>query len=115
MKGQFHHCPLIWTFSSKGEYNLVNKIHERKLKIIHNDCENRFNGLWEINNEVTSHAKNNKKFIIEIYIYVNRLSNSITNKIFSKAYVEYNLRNYRELTSYRKIRSRYVLESVKYS
>ena len=54
-------------FSSKLANNLVNKIHETTLRLTHNDHENRLNDLLEINNEVTFHAKNNKKLMIEVF------------------------------------------------
>ena len=114
IKGQFNYCPLIWMFSSKKSNNLVNKIHERTLRLIHNDYDKSFNDLLNIDNEVTFHTKNIQKLMIEVYKYVNGLSNSITNVIFSKRSIKYNLRNYRELASTRKLTNRYGLESVSY-
>lgn len=67
-------------FSSKRANNLVNKIYERTLRLINNDYENRFNGLLEIDNEVT--FQNNQKLMIEIYKCVNGPSHSITNETF---------------------------------
>ena len=60
-------------FNSKLAYNLFNKIYEKTLRLIHNDYENRFIGLLEINNEVTLYVKNNKKRMIEVHEYVNGL------------------------------------------
>ena len=31
----FMHCPLIWMFCSKTANNLINKIHKRSLRVIH--------------------------------------------------------------------------------
>ena len=75
---------------------------------------NRFNGLLEVNKEVTVYVESNLKLMIEVYKYANGLSNSITNDIFLKRNIEYNLRNYRELASYSKLLSRYGLDSVNY-
>ena len=44
--------------------------------------DNRFSGLFEINNEVICDVKNNQKLMILIYKYANGLSNSITNELF---------------------------------
>lgn len=52
--------------SAKRANNLVDKIHEKTLRLLHNDYENRFNDLLETNNEVTFHVKNNQKLIIEV-------------------------------------------------
>lgn len=76
---------------------------------------NRFDGLLEVNKEVTVYVESNLKLMIEVYKYANGLSNSITNDIFLKRNIEYNLRSYRELASYSsKLLSRYGLESVNY-
>ena len=50
--------------------------------------------------------------MIEVYKYVNGLSKPIANEIFLKKNIEYNLRNYKKLTSHRKVKCRYGLESV---
>ena len=55
--------------SAKRANNLVEKIHEKTLRLLHNDYENRFNDLLETNNEVTFHVKNNQKYIIMSMAY----------------------------------------------
>ena len=45
INAQFTYCPLIWMFSSKGWYKRINKIHERSLRSIINDCESSFSSL----------------------------------------------------------------------
>lgn len=52
--------------SAKRANNLVDKIHEKTLRLLYNDYENRFNDLLETNNEVTFHVKNNQKLMIEV-------------------------------------------------
>ena len=55
--------------SAKRANNLVEKIHEKTLRLLHNDYENRFNDLLETNNEVNFHVKNNQKYIIMSMAY----------------------------------------------
>ena len=38
IKSQFSYCPLVWMFCSRTSNNMINKLHERSLKIILNDC-----------------------------------------------------------------------------
>ena len=38
IKSQFSYCPLVWMFCSGTSNNMINKLHERSLKIILNDC-----------------------------------------------------------------------------
>ena len=33
IKSQFSYCPLIWMFSSRKANNLINRIHERSIRI----------------------------------------------------------------------------------
>ena len=59
IKGKFHYYPLIQMFSLIRANNPVNKIHEKTLRPIHNNYENRFNGLLKINNRVAFHDLRN--------------------------------------------------------
>ena len=57
-------------FSCTRAKNLVNKIHGRTLRLIHNDYENRFSDVLETDDEViTFHVKNSQKLMIEILAY----------------------------------------------
>ena len=37
IKSQFSYCPLIWMFCSLSLNNLINRIHEHALRLIHDD------------------------------------------------------------------------------
>ena len=37
IKSQFSYCPLVWMFCSRQTNNMINKIHERALRIVLND------------------------------------------------------------------------------
>ena len=37
ISGQSNYCPLIWMFSSIRSYKKINKLHERSLRLCHND------------------------------------------------------------------------------
>ena len=58
--GQLNYCPLIWTFSSCQSNHLINKTHERALRVTCNDYESNFSDLLEMSNESTIHIKNIK-------------------------------------------------------
>ena len=38
IKSQFSSCPLVWMFCSRTSNNIINKLRERSLRIILNDC-----------------------------------------------------------------------------
>ena len=37
IKSQFSYCPLVWMFCSRTSKSMINKVHERSLRIILND------------------------------------------------------------------------------
>ena len=37
IKSQFAYCPLVWMFCFRQSNNLINKVHERALKLIYQD------------------------------------------------------------------------------
>ena len=58
IKSHFHYCPLIWMFSSRRSNNLINRIHERSLRTVHNDTSRTFQELLQRNRSVSIHYKN---------------------------------------------------------
>ena len=42
---QFNYCPIVWMFCQRRSNNLINKIHERALRIPYNDYESDFETL----------------------------------------------------------------------
>ena len=69
IKSQFSYCSLIWMFYSRKSNNLINKIHERSLRIISDDKESVFHTLRENQNQKTMHQRNLQTLMIEIYKY----------------------------------------------
>ena len=37
IKSQFNYCPLLWMFCSRQSNNLINKVHERSLRLTYRD------------------------------------------------------------------------------
>ena len=51
----FSYCPLVWMFHDRKSYKKINKIHERALRIIHEDSTSNFQGLLIKSNSVSVH------------------------------------------------------------
>ena len=51
IKSQFSYCPLKSMFCSRTSNNMINKLHERSLRILLNDSSSAFNILPENNND----------------------------------------------------------------
>ena len=57
---QFNYCPLIWMCHSRKNNNKINKLHERRLRIIYNDKLSSFNALLEKDGSFLIHERNTK-------------------------------------------------------
>ena len=102
IKSQFSYCPLVWMFCSRTSNNMINKLHERSLKIILNDYSSDFNMLRENNNDICNHQRNIQAFLIEVFKMKNQLAPPIMESILSKRFNTYNLRNFQVFAMKRK-------------
>ena len=55
---QFNYCPLIWMFHSRQNNNKVKHLHERCLRLIHNEKLSSYEELPEKDGSVSIHHKN---------------------------------------------------------
>ena len=55
---QFSYCPLIWMFSSIRSYRKINKLHERSLRLCHNDYTSSYDELLNKQDLVNIHVRN---------------------------------------------------------
>ena len=67
VKFQFSYCSLVWIFCSRTSNSLINKVHERTLRVILNDHESDFETLLQNNNDVCSHHRNIQTLLVEIF------------------------------------------------
>ena len=82
MKSQFIYFPLVWMFRSKLSNNLMNKSHERSLRISYKDQKTGYHNLLEARNEVTIHQRNMQVLMTEIYKIVGGVAPPIMNSLF---------------------------------
>ena len=50
---QFNYCSIIWVFCQRKSNNLINRIHERALRIAYNDYTSNFESLLRKDDSVT--------------------------------------------------------------
>ena len=60
---QFNLCPLIWMFRSRALNNIINKLHERALRLVLQNKNLSFNELTKLGNAVTIHQRNLQVFV----------------------------------------------------
>ena len=99
IKSLFSYCPLVWMFSSRQSNNLINKIHERSLRISYKDQKTSYTNLLETHNELTIHEKNIQVLMTEIYKIVNGVAPPIMNSLFEFRNDKYNIRNFQVLST----------------
>ena len=113
-KFQFNYCPLVWMFCSRQSNNLINKIHERSLRISYKDQKTSYHNLLETHNELTIHQRNLQVLMTEIYKIVNGVAPPIMNSLFEFRSNEYNIRNFEVLSTDFRRTVNYGIELVTY-
>ena len=73
--------------------NLINRIHERALRIAYNDYVSDFNSLLEKDDTVTIHHRNIQALTLEIYKSLNNLNPEFMKEVFCLKQLNYPLRN----------------------
>ena len=94
---QFNYCPLIWMYCQRRSNNLINRIHERALRIAYNDYTSDFESLLQKDNSVTIHERNIQGLTLEVYKTMHDLNPVFMKEIFSPKQHRHNTRN-EELT-----------------
>ena len=79
---QFNYCPLIWMFHNRALNNRINKIHERKLRLVYQNKNLSFSELLELDSAVTIHEQNLQVLVTEIFKVKNNLSPEIMKQVF---------------------------------
>ena len=114
IKSQFSFCPLVWIFCSRTSNNMINKLHERSLRIILNDYSSDFNILLENNNDICNDHRNIQALLTEVFKIKNELPPPIMESILNKRFNTYNLWNFLKFATERKRTVWYGLETLSY-
>ena len=114
IKSQFSYCPLVWMFCSRTSNNMINKLHERSLRILLNDYSSNFNILLENNNDISNHHRSIQALLIEVFKMKNELAPPMMELILNKRFNTYNLRKFQDFGTERKRTVWYGLETFGY-
>ena len=101
-------------FTSRYLNNALNNIHERALRLIHNDHEKSFNSILTQNNIKTIHQKNFRFLAIEIQKFQNGCSPPKMKDIFLARKNVCNLRKFQELSTSLKNTVKFGTETISY-
>ena len=92
----------------------INRIHERALRIVHNDNTTSFEQLLILSGSIKIHHRNLQLLAIEIYKALNNLSSPLMSDLFRSKDVRYSFRKGEVLTSYNVKTKSYGVDSISY-
>ena len=81
---QFNYCPLIWMLHSRQNNNKIKHLHERWLRLIHNDKLSSYEELLEKDGVVPVHHKNIQSLAIEMFRIKHGQSPEIVSNVFTQ-------------------------------
>ena len=93
---QFNYCPLIWMLHSRQNNNEIKHLHERCLRLTHNDKLSSYEELLEKDGSVSIHHKNIQSLAIEMFQIKHGQSPEIVSDIFTQTTQHYNFRQNRD-------------------
>jgi len=111
---QFNYCPLVWMFYSRECNNLINRVHEKALRIAYKDYTSSFQELLSNDKSVTIHNRNLQLLATEVYKYLNGLSPKIMGQVFKLHDNIYDLRSDVSLKEYNIKTVHYGQQSITY-
>ena len=81
-------------YCQRDSNNLVNKIHERALRIAYGDYESNFDALLEKDNSISKHQRYIQALATEVFKTKNDLNPSFMTDIFNYVNHSHNTRNH---------------------
>ena len=101
-------------FCEKVLNNMINKVHERALRVFLGDDLSDFESLLQNNKDICSHHKNIQRLMMEMSKIKNELAPPIMDSRFERRNGSYNLRNFQEFLTERKKLCIYGFETLTY-
>ena len=99
IKSQFSYCPLVSMFCSRRSNSLVNNVHERAFRIVHDDHNSSYSELLKTKNQRTIHQQNINVLMKEIYKFENDLSPPLFDDMFQVRKINYDLRDFQKIAN----------------
>ena len=78
----YNYCPLVWHFCSKKSMNKIERIQDRALQFLHNDCN--YNTFLEKSDKCSMEVRRLRTMSLEILKGVNDLNPSFMKNLFNK-------------------------------
>ena len=89
---QFNYYPFIWMLHSRQNNNKIKHLHERCLRLIHNDKLSSYEELLEKDWSVSIHHKNIQSLVIEMFQIEHGQSPESVSNVSAQTTQHYNFR-----------------------
>ena len=115
IKLQFNYYPLVWMYCSRKSNNLINRVHERGLRLTYrNETYKQFQQILSDKNEPTIYQKKLQVLMTEVYKIVNGIPPLIMNLLFNFRANIHSIRNSQEIFTENRKTVKYGIETVTY-
>ena len=81
---------------------MINRVHERALRVILGYCLSDFESLLQNNKDICSYHKNIQSLMIEMFEIKNELAPPIMGSMFERRNESYKLHNFQEFSTEKK-------------
>ena len=88
----FNYCPLIWMFGCKTSNTLINKVHEKALRVVYRNFNKSFEDLLREDENDKIHVKNLRTLLYNIYKSLHRENPEFMWEMFKRKTNRYSLR-----------------------
>ena len=92
----------------------MNNVHERALRIVHDDHNSSYSELLKTKNERTIHQQNINVLMKGIYKFENDLSPPLIDDMFQVRKINYDLRHFQKIANTKKNSTKMGLETISY-
>ena len=112
IRSQFSYCRITWMFSSRTSNNLINKVHEKSLRIVSSDNHSSFKSLLSKYKEITIHQRNLQVLMTETFKIIKGISRPIMENFFILRENAHNVRNFQEISNENRKTVKYGIETI---
>ena len=82
-ESQFKYCSLVYMLHTRQLNKIINRLHERALRLIYDDYNETFEKLLERNRFFTTHENNIQQFAIEMF----KVKHCLVSEVFENMFV----------------------------
>ena len=112
IKSQFNYCPLVSMFCSRQSNDLINKVHERGLRLTYIGETKDFQQILRGQNKITIHRRNLQVLMTQVYKIVSGIAPPIINYLFQFRCNTHSIRNFQEFFKENRKTVKYGMETV---